>query len=204
MSEHLGQVDEVVDATEPLAEAVSLAELKAHARIDTDVDDVLLASLILTARQLFERETQRNLVKHDVTWRLSRFPSSGGELGLPRGPVETAPATLAYRDEDGAGQTLTLDTDYTLELLEPGRIVLAPDKTWPAVFPQPGSVSLTWSAGYEDAATVPQLYKHALLMLVGGWYEVREEAAPGARIRAAPRALAAERIMQQATLRVAI
>ncbi len=47
----------ITELTPPVGEPLTLAETKAHLRIDSSAEDDLLASLIRTAREHLERET---------------------------------------------------------------------------------------------------------------------------------------------------
>ena len=62
--------------TAPASEPVSLAEAKAHLRIEAADDDSLIGALITAARQSAEAHMRRALMSQ--TWRLSldRFPAA--------------------------------------------------------------------------------------------------------------------------------
>ena len=55
--------------TPPATEPVTLAELKAWAKIDTDADDALITSLLAAARQAAEDYTRRSFITQ--SWRLT-------------------------------------------------------------------------------------------------------------------------------------
>ncbi len=54
--------------TSPAAEALTLADVKAHLRLEDGNEDPLLAALIATAREHLERSTGLCLITQ--TWRL--------------------------------------------------------------------------------------------------------------------------------------
>ncbi|MGG2476239.1 head-tail connector protein, partial [Rhizobium sp. BR5] len=71
----------------PQVEPLTLAEVKAHLRLDTAEEDALLAALIRTAREHLERTTGLCLIRQ--TWRLylDRWPPNGVIL-IGKGPVQ--------------------------------------------------------------------------------------------------------------------
>lgn len=120
------------------------------------------------------------------TWRYNFDTYVGSPIELPRGPV-TAVTTgdgyayamprVRYYDGNGTQQTLTVSTDYELDLSSnPARLQLPPMKYWPLT--QPGksnAVEVDFVVGYgTTAADCPALMRQAILMLVAHWYEHRE------------------------------
>lgn len=73
--------------TPPSAEPLTLAEVKAHLRLDGAEEDVLLLSLIRTARQFIERETGLCLITQSWRLYLDRWPRNG-VIRLLRSPVQ--------------------------------------------------------------------------------------------------------------------
>lgn len=158
----------------PAAEPVSLAEAKAHVRLDHDAEDDLVAALIPAARGLVEHRTRRALI--DQGWRLAldRWPR--------RGPVRLSPAPVASVDAvtvfgaDGTPHVLAAD-DYAVDLAG-GRLVPGPTATRPGR--ALNGIEIDYSCGYgETAAAVPEPLRQAILLLVGHWFEVREAASLG-------------------------
>ena len=181
--------------TAPAAEPVSLAEAKAHLRIDSADDDSLIGALITAAREAAEAHTRRALVSQ--TWRLTldRFPAAplpwwdgvrqaadtpgdGGVIELPRPPLVSVTSVTVYDDADNP--TVTPAASYYVDAdNEPGRVVLRSGKTWPVVGRVAGGVELLFVAGYGAASAVPQALRQGMLLLIGRLYENREaEAAP--------------------------
>lgn len=161
----------------PTEEPYSLEEAKAHLRVETGADDNLITGLILAARQYVERETNKSLVTQ--TWKLTldRFPQ--GPIHLGHGPV-SAVGAFAYRDTNGEVQTVDPSTFVTSDLpAEYPEITPTPlgpfwPWIWPYTLPQPGAVSITFTAGFGDASDVPQDLKQAMLLIIGHWYNIRE------------------------------
>jgi len=157
----------------PTAEPVTLTEAKTHLRVDVTDDDVLITSLITSARQYVEQIARRALVTQ--TWRLSmqEFPASGVII-LPKPPLQSV-TSITYTDINGTTSTVdssiyTVDTDS-----EPGRVVLKYGESWPsASLANTNPVQVTFVAGYGGQGAVPEYWKQAILLLVGHWYENRE------------------------------
>lgn len=173
----------------PAAEPVSLAEAKAHLRVDIDDDDDYISGLISAARQYVETATRRAFISQ--TWRLSldRWPA-GDAIELRKPPLASV-SSIVYRDSDGASTTwgtsnYIVDTDS-----EPGRIVLADGASWPSVTLYPvNPIQVTYVAGYGAAgSSVPQYLRHAVLLLVAHWYENREAILVGTIARDLPLAV---------------
>jgi hypothetical protein len=182
--------------TPPAAEPLTLAEAKAHLRIDGTDDDALIGDLIAAARQAAEEHTRRALVTQ--TWRLTldRFPAkplpwwdgvrqgadvaaAANAIELPRPPLASVTSVTAYDDADTA--TVMPSADYFVDSdREPGRIVLRSGKTWPTVERVAGGVEVVFVAGYGAASDVPEAIRQGVLLLVGHLDENRETTAVGA------------------------
>lgn len=162
----------------PAVEPVSIAEAKAHARIDTAVEDAIVASLITTSRLSIEAALGLGLVSQDWRIRLDEVPRSG-VIWLPMRPLETVLA-VRVRGTGGAEATLGV-SDYEVDAASvPPRIALSP-AAGVQTGVKLGGFEIDVTVGYGGAATdVPAPIRQALLMLVAHWYEHREPVAAGA------------------------
>lgn len=160
--------------TAPSAEPVTLAEAKLHLRVDGTDEDDYIASLITVARITCELEARRAFITQ--TFDLFRECWPEDELWIPRPPLQSV-TSLSYTDYTGNVTTLVANTDYLVDAnSEPGRILPAYGKFWPTAILQPGAaIKVRFVAGYGQAAQVPATYKHAIKLLVGHYYENREE-----------------------------
>lgn len=164
--------------TAPAVEPVTLAEAKAHIRVDTSTDDTLISGYITTAREWTEDYIDRALVTQRLVMRLDTFPA---EIELPRPPMVasgTATAVIVTYVTGEAGGTATLSaSSYRVDRdSTPGIIRNLYGGTWPSHLIDQNSVSVTWFAGYGAAADVPQRVKSAILMCVHELYEKRGDA----------------------------
>jgi uncharacterized phiE125 gp8 family phage protein len=170
--------------TAPSVEPVTLAEAKLHCKVDAADDDALITALIVSARQQAEHATGRALVTQ--VWELSMDAFPADSLEIPR-PILQTVDSITYLDTAGIRQTLA-NTEYQVivdELI--GRVVPAYDKTWPTCREQPGSVVVTFTAGYGLAVSVPSSIKAWMLLAVATLYGQREAVITGPSVAELPR-----------------
>ncbi len=164
--------------TPPALEPVTLDEAKLHLRVDINYDDNLISGLIKSAREYCENFQNRAYYTQTLELTLDNFPSNNYII-LPRPPLQSV-TSIKYKDSDGNETTLDqskyiVDTDS-----EPGKVVLAYGESWPSFTPYPtGAVKIQYVAGYDDIASIPQMVKQAMLLLIGHWYENREATVAG-------------------------
>ncbi len=160
--------------TAPASEPVTLAEAKLHVRQDLDADDTLITGLITAAREEVERISWHGLLTQTWELVLDRWPACDA-IELPHPPLQSV-TSVKYTDSNGVETTWSaanyvVDTDSV-----PGRIVLGFNVAWPLFVLQPtGGIRIRYVAGWTSAANVPQALKQAMLLLVGHWYENRED-----------------------------
>lgn len=164
-------------ATAPAVEPVSLAEAKAHLRVDISDDDSYISALITAARQYAEEYLDRALIAQQLTMRMDSFPY---EFELPRPPMASSgtltSTSITYTLEAATPTTTTLSTaTYRVDRNDtPGRIRTIYGGTWPSHLADPNAVSVTWWAGYGSSGSdVPAAIRHAMLMIIGHLYERR-------------------------------
>lgn len=161
--------------TNPAVEPVTVSEAKLHLRVDISTDDTYIGTLITAARNWTEEYLDRSLINQQWTMRLDSFPY---EITLPRPPmVTTGTATaVAVTYTLGDATTATLSTAaYRVDRNDtPGVVRQLREGTWPANLDDYNAVTVTWWGGYGTAgSSVPAAIRHAILMLVGFWYERR-------------------------------
>jgi hypothetical protein len=200
----------LVRATQPVVEPVSLADAKVHLRIDSDAEDLLIQSMISSARAWAEDYLDRTLILTQWTMRLDSFYGSVGspmqfglradgnntegrqgvvpnmDIELPRPPMATVDAytdvTVVYTPAVSGTTTTLAGTEYRIDRNQtPGAIRPLYGKTWPSHLMDQNSVSVTWWAGYgADGSKVPPPVRSALLMLVAHLWRNREMTAESA------------------------
>lgn len=157
----------------PATEPVSVAELKAHLRVDWADEDAQLAEWIKAAREVAESYTSRQF--HAATWQLilPTFPDGGLMIGIPRLPLITV-ESLSYLDSNGDAAEIDPDDLNTVSaddsaIVSPGSAL---NYTWPSASPN-GNVILEFTAGYAPAA-VPSTVKAAIKLFCAAQYRNRE------------------------------
>jgi len=171
--------------TPPAVEPVTVAEAKAHLRVDTSDDDTYIGTLITAAREWCEQYLDRTLVHTQWVMRFDRFPPSGEEpVELPRPPMVTSGTATAvsvtFTSEAGATSTYSTSQYRVDRNATPGAIKPIYGSTWTPHLEDDNSISVTWWAGYGAAgSSVPATIRHAMLMLVGHWYENRSSVLVG-------------------------
>ena len=154
----------------PAVEPVTLAEAKAHLRLDTADEDLLVEALVATARVTLELTTRRCFIAQTWRARLDSWPP-GRRVHLPFAPVLSV---AGVRVSPGAGPAVTLDSAlYTLRAeSEPATLDVvgtAPDPGLPSA-----GIEIDLVYGYgPDTADVPQPLRLAILRLVARWFERR-------------------------------
>lgn len=177
-------------------EPVSLTDAKDHLRVTSTAEDAYIEALITAARQHIEEITRRALITQTWEFNLDDFPLSklvdmpwseylefrNRAILLPRPPLQSV-TSVQYVDSDGSTQTLASSIYRVDTKSEPARLTEAEGETWPTTDHVTNAVTITYVAGYQpdnssppdEAANVPQPIKHAMKLLIGHWYENREQ-----------------------------
>lgn len=169
--------------TPPQAEALTLADVKAHLRLDGADEDALLASLISTAREHLERQTGLCLIRQSFRLYLDDWPLNN-VIQIARGPVQAIEKILVFDDagdpSDVTGIDKLLDGD--------GR----PARLWLRQPPAPGQplngIEIDFTAGYgESGADVPDTLKRAMLIHIAHMFAFRGAVSPADQPAGVPR-----------------
>lgn len=171
-----------VRVSAPAVDLITLAEAKAHLRVDGTDEDQLIGALVGAAIDHLDGHagiTGRALVTQ--TW-AERFAHFEYRMRLAVKPVQSV-SSVVYFDNDGIEQTVPADVYRLHEDAVGAYLVQREDKSWPSTASRDDAVTITVVAGFGDAATdVDQGIRHAALMLIGHWYEQREAVALGAQM----------------------
>lgn len=172
----------------PTTEPVSLADVKAHLRIEGATEDVVLSSLLLTSRLHIETALGLALTAQCWTLSLDDWPASG----IVHLPIRPLLSVDAVRVLPGSGApTLLHPSTYVVDTGGwRGRIVRAWGSEWPRPGKAANGIEIDMTAGFGSAARdVPAPIRQALLMLVAHWYERRDPVEIGSREASIPGAV---------------
>lgn len=158
----------------PKEEPLTLGEIKTHLRIDADLteDDADLTVAIAVAREHIERTRGLALVTQKWTaWGNSFYEHC---IELRKRPIVSIDS-VKYLDSNGVLQTLS-PTLYQVDTKSfVPRVMPAYGQCWPTGRLDLNAVQIDCTFGYGPAAKVPDSIKWAIRLLVGHWYENREE-----------------------------
>lgn len=169
--------------TAPAEEPLTRDEAKAHIRVDLDDENTLIDGLITAAREHVETVTRRALLTQTYDLYLDDWPCPRPgrpgwpweelEIKLPRPPLQSVEG-IFYTPDGGQEQELA-SSEYEVDAVgEPGRVVIT--GTLPAdELKAVNGVRINFVAGWESAEDVPQTIKQAMLLLLGDFYENRED-----------------------------
>ncbi|MUO82153.1 hypothetical protein GOZ78_00070 [Agrobacterium vitis] len=159
----------ITTLTPPQAEPLTLVDVKAQLKIDTDDEDDLLTGLITAARLHLEAETGLCLMSQSLRFYLDDWPH-GEVIQLPKGPVQTIDAVTVF-DENGDELHVSLK-DHLLD----GQA--RPSRLWLRDRPLPGrpinGIEIDFTAGFGAAATdVPDTLRRAMSLHVVAMHAFR-------------------------------
>lgn len=173
--------------TAPSAEPMTTAEAKSHLRVDLSDDDDLIDSIVKAAREKLEVDTGRALITQTFDLHLDVFPDDC-VIKVPR-PTLQSITSIKYLDPDGVEQTLDASKYRIDSKSTPARIIPAYGESWPSIRATTNAVVVRCIAGYGDASTdIPQDLIQAMKLLVGHYYENREDVITGTIATAIPQA----------------
>lgn len=155
--------------TPPAAEPLTLAEVKAHLRLDGSAEDALLTSLIAAARHYLEATTGLALITQRLRFYLDDWPVDG-LIQLAIAPLQSLEMVTVY-DAAGNPQTVPLAGHVLDAVSTPARLFLAAQ---PATSRPLNGIEIDVTAGFGNTgADVPDTLIRAMLMHVALMYELR-------------------------------
>lgn len=174
--------------TPPASEPVSLAEAKAHLRLQISDDDATITSLIAAARRMIEKRHGLALLPQDWAMFADAWPEDG-IFQIPLWPVSAVESLISFGEDDTAS---TIDpAHYVLDTASrPARVALRQGRDFTPPGRRINGLKLSFTAGFDD---VPAEIRQALLITVADWYQNRGDEQGGALPVAALEALAAYR-----------
>ena len=169
----------------PAAEPLTLAEMRAHLRIDTDDEDAVIADCIATARAFTENVSGVRFITQTADVYLDAWPEQGSPILLPLRPV-TAIQQVDYFPEANNlvdESALTHEGPWFLDgAFAPARLALPSGASWPTGKLRPfRGIRVRVTAGWASAAAVPPELRRAVRMLAAHFFTHRESVVIGDR-----------------------
>ncbi len=157
----------------PAVDPVSLVEAKAHMRVVSTMDDDSIRMYLGAAVDLLDGPTGllgRAICTQTWAWVTPAFDS---QMRLPIGQA-SAIVSVQYLDTAGAAQTLSSANYYLAHDALGPYLKNTPTGSWPSLIDRDDAVTITFTAGFGDAAAVPRNLKAGIMMLASHLYENRE------------------------------
>lgn len=184
--------------SEPACEPIATEDAKLHLRVDLPDEDHLIDAAVMAARTYAENFMRRKLITQTVQFTMTGF--CGPTVELPLAPIQSI-TSVQYVDSAGTLQTLDAADYQLVNSVFPARLAPAYGLTWPVVRADYDSVIITAVVGYgDDADTIPGDIMAALRLLLGHFYENRQNELAGTIVSKVT--LSAERLMQPHVLYV--
>ena len=146
----------LIEINGPATEPVTADEVKAAARIDSDITefDTQIAIIIPALRRQAEARTGRVLVTQTLELVLDSFPTGEIDLLLPN--VQSI-GSVKYRAVGTGTENILSSSAYSLDdSSTPSWLIQATGTTWPETYASANSVRIRFDVGYGDANKVPQ------------------------------------------------
>lgn len=157
--------------TAPSVPLLTIAEARAQCRIDQADEDALLAFYIQAATDAAEDYLHRGLLTQTWTVVLEEWFD---ELYLPHAAPLQSITSVKYRASEGTLTTLASSYYVTDTIGEPGRLMRAPNVTWPALqSDRENRIEIAYVVGWTRPADVPAKIRQGALLLVDFFYQNR-------------------------------
>lgn len=177
--------------TAPATLAVSVADMKAHLRVDTSAEDTLIQALIESATRKVEDFTHKRLINQTWEYWLDHFPTRSKErwwdgvkeiaiseilapqdfIKIPLSPLSSV-TSLSTFNRDNTEVTFSASNYFIDNVTD--RVVLNDGQVWPSNLRNRHAVKVVFVAGYGAASSdVPATLREAVKQLTAHMYEHR-------------------------------
>lgn len=160
----------LVVTSPPAAPAVSLAEAKAHLRVEHDMDDAMIAAMVAAAQDIAEAHCQRRFITQTVQWAAPALITR-----LPLAPVDRDSVVVEYVADGESSFTTWPTSNYVVRTRgSDAGTYIAPVTGFDCPIIEHDAaepVRITFDVG---AASAPDAVKAAILLMTGDLYKARE------------------------------
>jgi uncharacterized phiE125 gp8 family phage protein len=154
--------------TAPETTPVSLTEIKNFLLVDNSSEDAFLSMLIKAVTQGVEKYLNRSLMTQQWKLTLDYFDCKGYII-LPNAPVQNIDSIETFALDNSS----SLVDESIYSLVTDSKVVLNYGYQWPINLRDNAGVSITYTAGYGDAADVPEAIKLAIYLWASAAYYQR-------------------------------
>ena len=155
---------------------LTTAEAKTHLKVDTSADDTYIDNLVSAATESAQIFTNRYFINTTIT----QHGDTWSDISTLFKSKVSSITHIKYFDSDNSEQTLATSVWLSDINHQPARIGLKPNQSFPSLADRINAVNCKYVVGYGSAASdVPQGIKEAVLLIVGNWYENRQEVVVG-------------------------
>jgi uncharacterized phiE125 gp8 family phage protein len=171
-------------------DAISLEEIKDHLRIERGetADDEYLEGLRDVATEHVQDLTGLRLLT-SVWYSYREDWPDHDNFELPYAPLQSVASTgITYTPSSGGSLKFSSTGWQQDSVSVPPRVVLKYDNDWPSEqldINNPIRIKATY--GYATSSKIPASLKHAMLLMIGNWYEHRESIVMGVSPAEIPR-----------------
>lgn len=156
----------------PTGDVFDLDTVKKFLRVDTDAEDTDIAQIAADACAQIETMAGVRLLTQTVVLRAASFADLDH---FDTGPVQSV-ASVKYLDPQGLEQTLDPATWERFGAGLDQGVRCKVGSRWPSARPVADAIRVTAVVGYgADSASVPPPLRRAAFLLIGDWYENRED-----------------------------
>jgi len=159
--------------TPPASDVFTISDLKEHLRVEHDDEDQYIYSLMSAATSFVDVTGALGKALINQTWGEWIGPNPRTVL-LSLGPVQSVDA-IKYYDADNNLQTSTLSQFWILGTAGQTTVTPKTGYKWPTTFNRDDAIKIEYTIGHgTSGSSIPQAVRHAMLMLIGHYYENRE------------------------------
>jgi uncharacterized phiE125 gp8 family phage protein len=155
---------------------LTTAEAKTHLKVDTTADDDYIDNIISAATESAQIFTNRYFINTTIT----QHGDTWSDISTLFKSKVSSITHIKYFDNDNSEQTLATSVWISDINHQPARIGLKPEQSFPDLAERINAVNCKYVVGYGSAASdVPEGIREAVLLIVGNWYENRQEIVVG-------------------------
>ena len=165
----------------PAINPVSLSEAKLDCRVDHDAEDSLIESLISAATAFADAPNGvigKALISQQ--WALSvKYSDRYARIDLPVTPAVEIDS-ISYFDPENIEQSLSPENFYLYGEEDWAYIEPKLGTNWPATADRLDAITITYTAGFGEAATdVPETIRQLIRLMIVHWYTNRSAVVTG-------------------------